>query len=241
MNIKASLLGLILGCLAALPASAASVQVEPALIDIAAPQQASALSLRDVGTAPVTVQIRVFRWTQAKGAEALVPATDVIASPPAVTLSPGAPFTVRVVRVAKQPVAGEASYRLLIDELPDRRAGAGSAVKLLIRQSIPVFFGAADKSPPKVSWTVERLGSQVVVTARNSGDTRLRIAGLALRDADGRSISFGAGLLGYVLGHAVMSWKISDSAGFAATGPVTISAQGAGGAIRATANGKAAP
>ncbi len=104
-----------------IPSRAATLQIEPVLIDVAAPGAASTVSLRNESGAPIDVQIRVFRWSQADGKENLEPTEDVVASPPAVTLAPNASYVARVVRVTKRPISGEESYRVLIDQLPARR------------------------------------------------------------------------------------------------------------------------
>src|SRR5215472_2555055 len=61
---------------------AASLQVAPVLVEVAAPGAASTLKLRNEGSAPINVQIRVFRWSQTNGEEKLEPTGDVVASPP---------------------------------------------------------------------------------------------------------------------------------------------------------------
>jgi len=77
------------------------------------------VTLRNEGTTPINAQIRVFRWSLVNGQEKLEPTDDVVASPPSVTLTPKGQYIARIVRVSKQPVAGEESYRLLVDQLPD--------------------------------------------------------------------------------------------------------------------------
>jgi len=126
---------------ASFPASAGSLQVEPVLVDVAAPGAASTVTLRNEGTAPINAQIRVFRWSLVNGKEQLDPTNDVVASPPSVTLTPKGQYITRIVRVSKQPVVGEESYRLLVDQLPDLSQQRNGAVNLMVRYSIPVFFG----------------------------------------------------------------------------------------------------
>jgi fimbrial chaperone protein len=157
-------------------ARAATLQVEPVLIDVTAPGAASTITLRNEGTAPINVQVRIFRWSQIDGKENLEPTEDVVASPPAVTLSPKTNYITRIVRVTKRPISGEESYRVLVDQLPDATQQKGNTVNLLMRYSIPVFFGGADRSTPKVAWTVAVTGNKVKVTARNEGERRIRIA-----------------------------------------------------------------
>jgi len=223
-----------LGLAACYPAQAASLQVAPVLVDVTAPGAASTVTLRNEGTTPINAQIRVFRWSLVNGQEKLEPTDDVVASPPSVTLTPKGQYVTRVVRVSKQPVTGEESYRLLVDQLPDLTHQKSGAVNLLMRYSIPVFFVAPDKKNPTVAWSLAVKGDKVTLTAHNSGDRRLRISALALRDAHGKSVSFGNGLAGYALGQSTKTWTVS-SRGFAASGSATISGQSDGGPIQAVA------
>src|SRR4051812_29152930 len=216
------------------PAKAGSLQVEPVLVDVIAPGAASTVTLRNEGAAPIDAQIRVYRWTLVDGQEKLEPTDDVVASPPSVTLTPKGQYIARVVRVSKQQVTGEESYRLLVDQLPDLAQQKNGAVNLLMRYSIPVFFSAPNKKNPTVAWSLAVKGDKVTLTAHNSGDRRLRISALALRDAHGKSVSFGAGLAGYALGQSTKTWTVS-SRGFATSGSASISGNSDGGPIQAVA------
>ena len=225
---------LLLGAYAS--AQAGSLQVEPVLVDVTAPGAAATVTLRNEGTTPVNAQIRVFRWSTVNGQEKLEPTDNVVASPPAITLTPNTNYVARIVRVAKHPVSGEESYRLLVDQLPDLSRQKNGSVNLLVRYSIPVFFGAADKKNPTVAWSLVRSGDKLTLIAHNNGERRLRISALSLRDANGRTVSFGSGLAGYALGQSTKSWTAPGSArGFAANGSVSVSAQSDGGPIQAVA------
>jgi fimbrial chaperone protein len=216
--------------------SAAQLRVEPVLLELNAPAAAGSLTLRNDEDADVVVQTRVMRWSQADGKETLEPTADVVASPPTVKLAPGADYVVRVVRVSKRPVRGEESYRVIIDQLPNARRQQARAVNLLIRHSIPVFFRNPQLSTANVAWSLGYDGDKLVVVASNSGDERLRIASLRLRDATGATISFGNGLVGYALGRSSMSWIApSPPRGFGASGSVSIAAETDKGPINAMA------
>jgi len=216
-------------------AQAGSLQVEPVLIDVTAPGAASTVTLRNQGATPIDAQIRVFRWSLVNGAEKLEPTDEVVASPPVLTLQPKAEHIARIVRVSKRPVTGEESYRLLVDQLPDLSQQKNGMVNLLVRYSIPVFFGAADKKSPTVAWSLARSGDKITVIARNGGERRLRISALNIRDANGKTLSFGKGLAGYALGQSSKHWT-SSARGFAANGSATVSAQSDGGPIQAVAS-----
>jgi fimbrial chaperone protein len=218
-----------------LAARAGTLQVEPVLIDVTAPGAASTVTLRNEGAAPVNVQIRLFRWSQVDGKEQLDPTDDVVASPPAVTLAPKANYVARIVRVTKRPISGEESYRVMIDQLPESTAQRTNAVHLLVRYSIPVFFGASERRDPAVAWTVAATGNKIKVTARNDGERRVRIASLNIRDAKGKTVSFGKGLTGYVLGKSTVGWT-APASGFATDGSVSVSAQSDQGPVDAVAS-----
>jgi fimbrial chaperone protein len=216
------------------PAQAGSLQVEPVLVDVTAPGAASTVSLRNEGTTPISAQIRVFRWSLVDGKEKLEPTDEVVASPPSITLTPNGQYVTRIVRVSKQPVTGEESYRLLVDQLPDLSQQKNGTVNLLMRYSIPVFFGASNKKNPTVAWSYAIKGDKITLTARNDGERRLRISALTVRDAGGKTVSFGAGLAGYALGRSTISWTV-PSRGFSANGSASIAAQSDGGPIQAVA------
>ena len=86
----------------ALPGAAVAegLRVSPVTLDIPAPGAAATLTLRNEGRQPITVQARSFRWTQSGGQEQLRRSGDVVISPPATRLPPGATQTIRVVRTA---------------------------------------------------------------------------------------------------------------------------------------------
>ncbi len=106
---------------AAGPAAAQSLKVTPVTVDLPAGTESSVLTLETDSKEGVAVQARVFRWSQAGGEDKLEKTEDVVVSPPVLTVRGGTPCTLRLVRVAKTPVSGEETYRVLIDEIPDRK------------------------------------------------------------------------------------------------------------------------
>lgn len=217
-------------------ASAALLQIEPVLLELNAPTASGTLTLRNDQDVDVSVQTRVFHWVQTDGHESLDPTNDVVASPPIVTLAPGGDYTIRVVRTARTVVHGEENYRVLVDQLPASQRQSRSGINILIRQSIPVFFRARQLTRANVSWTLHLDGGRLLIVASNSGDERLRIAALRLRDGAGAVASFGNGLVGYVLGRSSVTFTIPNPPrGFGAGGNVSIAAESNDGPVRATA------
>ena len=193
-------------------AEAGALQVTPVLVDTTA--ATSTLTLRNVGDQPLTAQIRILQWRQDGGEDRLEPTEAVIASPPMAVLRPRTDYVVRVVRQSSAPPAGEESYRLLVDELPDPNNRPVNGIALLIRQSIPVFFSAGERAAPKVAWRLETSAGKTVLVGVNSGGRRIRISDLRVVDGRGGVVAFHKGLRGYVLGHSTVRWQPPQSGGF---------------------------
>lgn len=188
---------------------AASLRVSPTTLELTAPESTATLNLGNESGRPVKVQIRVFSWTQEDYAERLVSTTDVVASPPAIVLPANSTYLIRVVRVKKAPIVAEESYRVVIDELPEPIHKQAGKVNLVVRHSVPVFFRNPNIKPSRVSWRLESQNERILLTAVNNGEGHLRLSNLKLSQG-GRHLGELNGLVGYVLGGAMMQWPVSS-------------------------------
>ncbi len=207
-------------------AEAASIHVRPTGIELQAPAAASVLTLTNRGKELITAQVRVFRWKQVGGKDVLEPTREVVASPPILRMRPGRENVIRVVRVAKRPVKGEESYRLIIDQIPDKKR-KGVGVVFAMRYSIPVFFHAPTAKPPRISWKAARKGRTLILTARNAGTRHDRFSKLRVVTGKGRTLVISRGLAGYVLGNSARVWRVKTRVPM--TGVITIKGQGING------------
>lgn len=189
-----------------LPVCAASLQVAPILLEVPAGQAATTLTLTNEGLKPLDAQVRVFSWKQIDGRDVYTPATDVIVSPPTLTMEPRTDYTVRVIRTSSEQAQQEEAYRVVVDELPDPLRARGGAVQVLLRHSVPLFFSSGRETEPRLVWKTEKRGQNLVVTAQNMGSMRARITQLQVMHGQ-QAISFGQGLVGYALGHSTMTWQ----------------------------------
>ena len=211
------------------PVGAASLRVSPTAIEMVAPGRAAILRLRNDADNPIHVQLRVFRWAQRAGVETLEPATDIVASPPTTKLNSGVDYVVRLIRTGNKPLRSEESFRVLVDEIPLRSARRAGTVNMVIRHSIPIFVRPTEVEPPKLSWNVGTVGSSLLLTGQNSGQTRLKIHDLQLVQGS-RTVADLKGLVGYVLGGSTMTFKIGAPAKLA-SGPVRLRAKSSNGPI----------
>lgn len=211
-------------------AHATSLQVAPVLVDVPAPGAASKLTLKNRGSEQIKAQIRIFKWVQRNGKDQLVQTRDVVASPPLVKISPNGSNLVRIVRVSKTPLTGEEAYRLIVDQLPNRTAKSGVAVKLQMRYSIPVFFGAQPGAEPNLAWSVKNNGSNLAVT--NTGKRYVRVSELRMNNTSGAKIGIKNGLVGYVLSNSSANFNIKLNRKAKKGSQVLITANGQHGQIK---------
>lgn len=80
------LLAVVSGLVCVSSVQAASLQVSPISLDLTAPARTSSVTLRNNTDGTTNVQIRAYKWTQVAGVDQLMPANDVIVSPPAAAL-----------------------------------------------------------------------------------------------------------------------------------------------------------
>lgn len=215
------------------PALASSLQITPVNIEVPAPGAASKVTLTNGGAEALNAQVRIFKWVQKNGRDELVETRDVVASPPALKLGPGKKSVIRVVRVSKAPADAEESYRLMVDEVPSKPKSGQTAVGFAIRYSLPVFFSKPGEEAD-LGWSASVSKGQLVLKAANAGGRHVRLAGLKVMGANGKAVSFGNGLSGYVLGQSSRVWTAKSKA-IAPGATIKIVAQGDKGPIEATA------
>ncbi len=190
-----------------LAATAGALGVSPVGFELSSAQKAAVLTVRNDGDTPMSVQVRVFRWTQKDGADQLAPTDAVVVSPPLASLDPHTDQVVRLVRLAPSPTDAEESFRVIVDELPSAPPpGSAPVVTLLMRHSIPVFYEPAAPVNAALTWRIESSKDGLMLVAHNAGRRRERIADVTAYDADGHPLGGHKGLLGYVLPGGDASW-----------------------------------
>jgi fimbrial chaperone protein len=194
--------------------AASGLQVSPVSLTLTPAQAADGLWLSDTGTDPLQAQVRVYRWTQRDGQDQLEPSRDLVISPPMLQIDAGSRQLIRVIRTGAPPSgagAAEASYRVIIDELP---AAAGKrGVKFVMRYSVPVFVEpvGADTAPA-LHWSLGKADGHAFLEVTNTGTRHAQLAQVSVVDRSGRRTDLAPGLLGYVLPGATMHWTLKAPA-----------------------------
>ena len=210
MNRRALLLaGSLLGLAAAAQSASAKghLQARPTMLELAPGAAAGRMTLANTGDEPVPAQVRVFAWIQKDGEDVLVPTTDVVLSPPIVTVPAGSEQLVRYVRQGKAPGSSDQAYRVVVDELPGKPKSRDAAVGILMRYVLPLFVRSADAEDAAVACRIDRGGAGALLECRNSGGRAAQLGATRLQ-GNGKSYELTAGLLGYVLPGSVRRWPL---------------------------------
>ncbi|MDF4003693.1 molecular chaperone [Luteibacter sp. PPL552] len=186
---------------------ASGLQVAPIGLRLTGDTPAQALWLTNTGADPIHAQVRVFRWTQHDGKDLYEPSGDLVVSPPMTTIAAGSRQMVRVIRQAAPPDGVEASYRVIVDELP---IDTPKGLAFVLRYSIPVFVAPKDDASVRATldatWTDTPDGPRLRV--RNEGNGHAQIANLVHVDSQGHRMVVLPGLVGYALPDSAMSWAV---------------------------------
>lgn len=203
---------------------AASLAVWPINPRIDAPDSATMVWVKNSSAKEeMVLQARIFSWRQENNKDYYDAQDDLVVSPPLITVKPGTQQVFRVVnrKGAIADVAQEASYRLIIDEIPVSTKLDGAALNFQMRYSLPLFVGmpiAHQKKSP-----IERHNEladslhyrllsepEKILEVTNTGKLNVRLSKVKISLADAQpSVQISEGLLGYVLVGASRQWPLT--------------------------------
>jgi fimbrial chaperone protein len=199
-------LATLLGVLAAGGAHAQSLEVAPVRIEMAPGQMTTTILVTNRGKESTGVQARVFAWKQSGNDDQLTATKDVLISPPIAELQAGQTQLIRILR-RKPAAATEATYRILIDQIPPAAAPTANGVRIALRLSLPIFVAPAQRAEQNLEWRVVSAdGIEAELVARNRGARHVRVSDLSLSGPTGVALT--ASGSPYVLPGAERRWRL---------------------------------
>lgn len=210
-----TLAALLIVLAAAGAARAQSLRVMPVNIQMLPGQRATLLTVINEGSAATAIQVRAYAWSQADGTDQRTDTDELLASPPLATIAPGETQVVRLV-LRRTPQGREATYRILLDQIP--AAAAPGMVQVVMRLSIPVFAEPATRAVPHLQFHIERNARQAWLVAVNDGARHEAIRDVVLSASDGRTLKNDSGASPYVLAGATRRWPIDAQVPLPPTG-----------------------
>ena len=181
----------------------ATLNVSPLRIEIGKRARLASFQIQNASAKPVALQVRVFAWSQQDGADQYVTTKDIIASPGILAMEPDAFQTFRVVRLNTPESGKELSYRIVIDQLPDRQQKAGAATTRL-RLILPLFLDGDVASASAIGFAAQN-GALMIA---NQGGKSARLERLSLKYSDGRVIPLDSAGPRYVLAGSTIKWRL---------------------------------
>jgi fimbrial chaperone protein len=187
-------------------ARAQSLSVQPVNIFLLPGQKATTMTVRNQGNSETSIQIRVYAWIQKNGDDQLTTSDGVVVSPPLATIAPGASQVVRL--ILRQPPQGrEATYRILVDQIPP--PAEPGIVHVVLRLSIPIFAEPTTRALPHVQFHLEGDGNQLFLVGINDGLRHEAIRDIVLLTGNGRELKEESGTSPYILAGATRRWPIA--------------------------------
>jgi fimbrial chaperone protein len=192
--------------LTGLTAGAQALSVLPVNIFFAPGQRATSLTVTNQGKSEIAIQIRAYAWNQKGDDDQLTATSTVVLSPPLATMAPGATQVIRLI-LRQLPQGREATYRILVDQIPP--PAEPGVVHIVLRMSIPIFAQPAIRSFADVQFHLERDAGQIYLVGFNAGNLHESIRDIALTTSDGRKLKEDSNTSPYILSGATRRWHIA--------------------------------
>jgi fimbrial chaperone protein len=186
-------------------AGAQNLSVLPVNIFLQPGQRAASMSVTNSGDRPTSIQIRAYDWSQKSGQDQLTPSNVVIVSPPLVTIAPGTTQVLRLI-LREAPVGSEATYRIILDQIPG--PNQPGVVQMVLRLSIPIFAAPETKVAPQVQFHLERDGDKLFLVGVNNGKSHDVLHDIVVTAGSGRNFEPAAKVSPYLLAGATRRWEL---------------------------------
>lgn len=182
-----------------------ALSVTPVNVTLASGMQTATLTIVNQAEEETSVQIRIFTWSQDGEGDQLMETPSVIVSPPIASIAPAGSQVVRILlRQASQ--GKEATYRILVDQIPN--AAKASGVRMVLRMSIPVFVLPAARAVSHLQFHLEQRGDKFFLVCLNDGLRHDLLRDIALTASDGRKFQIAAGTPPYILSGVTHRWPL---------------------------------
>lgn len=197
--------------LAAYAACAQGLSVLPVNVFLPPGQRAASLTLTNGGDKPTSMQVRAYDWSQKNDEDQLVDSNFIAVSPPLFTIPPKGTQVVRLI-LRRPPAGGEATYRIVLDQIPGPKEPG--EVQMVLRLSIPIFAAPETKAAPQDQFHLERDGEQLFLVGVNTGKSHETLHDILVAAADGRQYKLKSKVSPYLLAGATRRWEL-DAQGHA--------------------------
>lgn len=204
------LLMLLMPCLA----GAAGWEIDPIRVALSAKQPTATVTVKNESDQSTTIQIQAVSWSQKEGKDIYSPSSELIVSPPIVSIAAHGEQVIRVGLRHKVNNTIESAYRINLQELPSPSSPEFSGVKVALRIGLPVFVQPkAGKATPKTSWSAVRGDAGVLkVSVLNQGNTHIQVSDFSVYAKGHEAAIASESGTNYVLAGQTHEWLLKINA-----------------------------
>jgi fimbrial chaperone protein len=196
-------------------AVAGSFNVSPVRVELSAQERTQALTVRNDGSEPSVVQVRLYAWSQDSGQDILQPTNELLVSPPVFTVQPGRSQLLRIALRGTPAADRQLCYRAVLEEVPAQGRAGGPALQVALRISLPVFVEPAVDTAPRIDWNARLADGKLLVSAHNGGNGHIQLGDFTLSDSTGQAVAQQQ-QVSYILPGQTRSWTLDTQASLAA-------------------------
>ncbi len=193
---------IIIALLLSAPVDAGEFRVAPIKVFLHRGVKSELVSVINDGKESIKVETEVVQWWQdEEGKDRYSPTKDIIYYPKVMVIKPGKMRSIRL-GLKTIPEGAEKTYRIFIQEIPQKERDTGFAIRIALRFGIPIFV-LPEKE--RVAGSVESVsleGGKLTIWVKNLGNVHFRINKVDVNGVDvaGRSI-FKKSLAGWYVLH----------------------------------------
>jgi fimbrial chaperone protein len=192
---------------------AGSLQIQPVQVNLSQQQPITSLTLTNSGSSPMIVQASVKRWEQKNGNNSYEKTSDLLVTPPIMTIAPHVTQIIRLGLTNAPNSQQELAYRLYLQEVPPYHEpnSKHKGVLVLLRIGIPVFVAPlVATAQPDLHWQLQRINvKQVRLRLTNNGNAHAKITELTLSQQGRSKPLLTQPTLSYVLPQQSFTWLLN--------------------------------
>lgn len=210
-NIKRALPGFML-FVAAATCQAGSIQLTPVRINLSAAAKVAVLTVRNTGAEESVMQVTLNKWTLDGQRYAYRQSQELVVTPATFRLAPGGQQIVRIGLRGSPPVDQEASYRLLVEEVPPPLSSAVTQAQLVVRHDLPIFVAPTKSAKAALDVSVECGSDGAKLRLTNIGNVHAQLRNIVLESLPARNELGRWDTFDYLLPNAQKSWVLAQVA-----------------------------
>jgi len=191
---------------------AGSIQLTPVRINLSAAAKVAILTVRNTGPEESVMQVTLNKWTMTGQQSAYKQSQELVVTPVTFRLAPGKQQIIRIGLRDNPPVDREASYRLLVEEVPPPPSANITQTRLVIRHDLPVFVAPTQAARRALDVSIECTTDGAKLHFTNIGNVHALLRNVALEGTPGKQVLGRWDTFDYLLPDAHISWGLAKVA-----------------------------